>query len=137
MRGWEKVTSTDLAKLGRQPVTDLTLPQRRSKYRNVRVEVDGIMFDSKREAEHWLSLKAREQAGEIRDLKRQVRYNLICPNPERLIHYTVSEYVADFDYYVVATGEHIVSDAKGHRTREYLLKRKWLELQEGIAIVEV
>ena len=47
------------------------------KYRNKKVEVDGILFDSKKEANRYMELKLLEKAGEITDLKRQVRYELI------------------------------------------------------------
>src|SRR3989304_1590966 len=50
--------------------------KRRSKYRNVRARVDGITFDSKREAARWLVLKAMEKAGEIIYLARPVKYLL-------------------------------------------------------------
>ena len=36
-----------------------------SKYRNTKTEVDGILFDSKKEAARWLELKALEAAGKI------------------------------------------------------------------------
>lgn len=50
--------------------------QRRSKFRNVRVEIDGLKFDSKREAARWLELSMLQKAGQIKDLKRQVPFEL-------------------------------------------------------------
>jgi len=46
----------------------------RSKYRNRKTVVDGITFDSKREAARWQELKLLERAGEITELERQVEY---------------------------------------------------------------
>jgi hypothetical protein len=117
------------------------MPQRsappRSKYRNVKTTVAGLTFDSRKEAERWIVLLARQQAGEIRDLRRQVPYQLKCPTGDPLIALVVAEYLADFDYIECATNEHIVEDTKGYRTRLYVLKRKWLELQERIVIREL
>ncbi len=109
-----------------------------SKYHNVRVvTIDGEKFDSKREATHWIELKVREHAKEIRALERQVPFDLMAPLPTRDGFVVVAQYVADFVYIDCATGKQIIEDSKGTRTREYLLKRKWLELQDGIEIQEV
>jgi len=111
----------------------------KSKYRNVRTVIDGERFDSKREAEYWKELKLRERAGEIADIQRQVPFSLCCPTAGDDME--VARYIADFTYRDVnkigmQTQLHVV-DAKGHRTREYLLKKKWLELQSGVIIEEV
>ncbi len=131
--GWKDVSAADIARLTRQPAA--AAPPKRSKFKNVRCEAGGFKFDSQKEAEHWLLLRSRLANGEIRDLRRQIHYELYCPTPDRAVFAVVSEYVADYDYY--EGDQHVVSDAKGHRTREYLMKRKWLELQEGIVIREV
>jgi len=123
-------------------VTDAKTTEKKSKYRNVRTMIGGESFDSKREADYWLVLKAREQLGEIQLLRRQVRYDLNCPDETEPRHdlamsRTVAHYVADYVYYDLTDGREHVVDAKGHRTREYQLKKKWLELQDGIVIEEV
>ena len=41
-----------------------------TKYGNTRVSVDGMPFDSKREAARWQELRLMERAGEISDLRR-------------------------------------------------------------------
>jgi len=123
---------------------------KQSKYRNVRTVVDGITFDSKREAQYWAELKMRERAGDISDLERQVKFTLYTPvirqrpgNPECVhdplgvsMHHGVCNYIADFVYTDKDGQEHVV-DAKGKRTAMYALKKKWLELQSGIVIEEV
>ena len=111
-----------------------------SKMRNVRTQVDGIWFDSKAEAEYWLLLKARERRKEIRNLERQTKFALLCPSRDRAALHLVSEYVADYTFEAFEWGNwvrHVVDKKGPHRTRLYLLKRKWLELQEGIVIEEV
>lgn len=47
------------------------------KYRNKEVTVDGIPFDSKKEAHRYLELKRQEEAGEIEELQRQTVFELI------------------------------------------------------------
>ncbi|WP_416330384.1 DUF1064 domain-containing protein, partial [[Clostridium] innocuum] len=50
---------------------------KKSKYGAVKTEVDGIMFDSKREASRYQELRLLEQAGEITNLRLQVPFELI------------------------------------------------------------
>jgi hypothetical protein len=131
-RGWENATLND--------VRDRRQPVKRSKYRNVKVVVDGQTFDSKREAAYWQGLKARERNGEIANLRPQVVFALCAPDRrEKTAHFqqavVISYYVADFVY--VEAGQQHVVDAKGKRTALYALKKKWLELQDGIVIEEV
>ena len=129
--GWENVSAADLAKLGHQPA-----PAKASKYRNVRFSIDGITFDSKKEANYYVGLKARAHNGEITDLRTQVSFPLFCPAPGGLTA-IVAHYVADFVY--VERGVRHVVDIKGGkacRTQVYLLKRKWLELQDSIVVEE-
>jgi hypothetical protein len=105
----------------------------RSKYHNVKTAIDGVVFDSKREATYWCGLQARARAGEITELRRQVVFPLCCPVEDRAV--MVASYIADFCY--LENGVRHVVDAKGHRTPIYNLKRKWLRLQDGIIIEEV
>lgn len=107
-----------------------------AKYRNVKTEVDGITFDSRREAKRWQELKMMEKAGAIKLLTRQVRYTLI-PAQERDDGATERGvyYVADFEY-SQGMGR-VIEDAKGVRTADYILKRKLLLWVHGITIKEV
>lgn len=110
--------------------------QKASKFGNKKVVVNGIEFDSKREARRYLELKAMETAGEIRDLRRQVPYLLL--HSQRIDGKVVErevKYVADFVY--EQNGETVVEDAKGHRTKDYIIKRKMLLYFHGIRIREV
>lgn len=110
-----------------------------SKYKNQKTEVDGILFDSKREASRWLELKMMERAGLITDLFRQFPIKLIPAQKDengKVIERAVG-YVADFVYTDTATGKTIYEDVKGVRTKEYLLKRKMCLYFHGIRIMEV
>ena len=128
-RGWEHATPQD--------VRDRRIPTP-SKYRNVKVVIDGKVFASKREGAEYQRLKARQHVGEIGNLRCQVPFALLAPvEAERGTSVIVAHYIADFTYTEVQTGERVVVDVKGKRTQMYLLKRKWLELQTGIQIHEV
>ncbi len=117
------------------------------KYRNKRTTVDGITFDSLKEAKRWKELSLMETSGAIQDLKRQVKFVLIPAQREpdtigkrggvhkgKLLEREVS-YVADFVY--KEKGEWVVEDAKGIQTTEYIIKRKMMLYFHGIRIKEV
>jgi hypothetical protein len=96
-----------------------------SKYKNQKVVVDGIKFDSKFESERYKSLKLLEQAEVIHDLQLQVPFELI-PSFKRdgkTIRKTV--YKADF-VYRDSNDRIIVEDTKGYVTKEYAIKKKLL-----------
>ena len=143
-QGWENITATDIARMqqGRQAPAGSSAAKP-SKYRNVKTVVNGECFDSQREAEHWIALKIREGMGEITNLRRQVAYELYAPTRDADGRFSslclcIAKYIADLDYF--ENGVHIVADVKGGkatRTQVYMLKRKWLERQEGIVIREL
>lgn len=120
-----------------------------TKYKAKKIELDGITFDSKKEAKRYADLKLFERAGEIKDLQRQVKYILIPAQkePDRkgpkggIIRGKVIErecaYIADFVYQITVTGETIVEDTKGFRTAEYRIKKKMMLYFYGIRIKEV
>ena len=104
------------------------------KYRNQKTMLDGILFDSKHEAEHWAWLKILERTGQITDLKRQVHFELQEGFKFKGRSYRPITYIADFVYY--QNGQMVVEDAKGMRTEVYKIKKK-LMLYKGIEIREV
>ncbi len=106
-----------------------------SKYHSTPTEVNGIRFDSKREANRWAELRLLERAGKIEKLKRQVKY-LLIPSQYRdgkCIEREAS-YIADFVY--VKDGHLVVEDCKGFRTPEYKIKRKLMLQLYDIRLVE-
>jgi hypothetical protein len=107
----------------------------RSKYHAVPLEVDGIRFASTREARRYGELRLLERAGQIWDLTLQPSFELHAPvnNGPRLA--PVGVYRADF-VYATKDGT-VVEDAKGVRTALYRWKRKHVELEYGVRIVEV
>lgn len=106
-----------------------------SKYHSTPTEVNGIRFDSKREANRWAELRLMERAGKIQKLKRQVRY-LLIPSQYRDGKCVEREasYIADFVY--IKDGHLVVEDCKGFRTPEYRLKRKLMLERYDIRLVE-
>jgi hypothetical protein len=128
---------------------------RRHKYGAKATVLDGIRFASMREANRYAELKQLERAGQIWDLTLQPRFELhvryagsIGPaghrptlgakpwsNPPVLpAEQTIGEYVADFAY-ATATGT-VIEDAKGFKTPLYRWKKKHVEAEYGVRIVE-
>lgn len=127
--------------------------RRASKYYNIKTRaLDGTVFDSHKEARRWDELLLLQRAGKITELRRQVEYELIPAQYETYERYGKSGqrlkdgvrllerkvcYVADFVYTDAETGENIVEDAKGVRTKDYILKRKLMLAVHSIRIREV
>lgn len=107
---------------------------RTSKYHAKKTVVDGMTFDSKREADRYLVLKSMEEDGAIEDLRRQVRYKLVPAFDVDGKHYRPVFYVADFVY--VEDGKEVVEDVKGVKTDVYRLKSKLFALRYGMSIKE-
>ncbi len=110
-----------------------------SKYGAKKTNFQGIEFDSKREAERYAILRFMQMGKQIADLECQVKFVLV-PNQRdesgKVIERAVT-YVADFVYKDLRTGQKVVEDAKGVRTKEYIIKRKLMLHVHGIRIKEV
>jgi len=96
------------------------------KYHNVKTVVDGIKFDSRKEANRYCELKLLEKAGEIRELTLQESWVLIPAFTKDGKHYRAIYYVSDFSYYD-KDDKYIVEDVKGFKTAVFQLKRKMFE----------
>ena len=104
------------------------------KYNNCR----SYGFDSKKELKRFAELQALEKSGEITDLRRQVKFELIPAQKDkdgRSIERGCN-YIADFVYN--RNGEMIVEDVKSKATMTsvYVLKRKLMLHVHGIRIQE-
>lgn len=109
-----------------------------SKYRAKRVEVGGIMFDSKLEARRYQELKALEESGEISYLTLQPEFELIPRFKKNGKTYRKAVYRADFSYHELGSNKTIVEDCKGFKTDVYKLKKKLFEYRyPELEIVEV
>ena len=106
-----------------------------SKYHAIRTEVDGIVFDSKKEATRWSELTLLQKHGEIRNLERQVKYTITINNV------LICRYYADFRYEDCKLGnEVVVEDVKGIKNGSaysmFRIKKKLMRAVYGIEILE-
>lgn len=117
-----------------------------NKYHNRKVETfDGTFHDSRKEAVRWTHLKLMERAGNITDLKRQVKFVLIPTqygmdaNGKRKLLEKECYYKADFTY--KENGKLVVEDVKGYKGggayKLFVIKRKLMLQVHGIQIKEV
>lgn len=108
--------------------------QKKSKFHNEPVTVDGIRYDSRNEARRHAFLKLMERAGEITNLRYHVKFELIPQiTKEEIVHLKTKDkvvtkvaqsaryYEADF-VYTNKKGEEIVEDFKGQETDLFKFK---------------
>lgn len=123
----------------------------RSKYRNTKVEYQGIKFDSKREMQRYIILKDAENKGVISDLRMQVKFELIPAVKETYIQHLKTKdkectrtlqlpitYTCDFAY--IKDNELVIEDVKISKSmlpKEYVLKKKMMLALKGIHIREI
>lgn len=107
---------------------------RASKYHAKKTVVDGIEFDSAKEAKRYAKLREMEEAGEIQDLRLQVPFELLPSFECDGVKYRGMRYIADFVYY--RDGKQVVEDVKGVKTPEYKLKKKLMAYINHINIEE-
>ncbi len=106
--------------------------RKRPKFGNVKTVLDGIVFDSSKEARRYVVLRYRQTVGEISELELQKEFPLEV-NGEK-----IASYFADFVY--KEKGELVVEDVKSSHTRKlpvYRLKKKLMKSIHGIEIREV
>ena len=106
--------------------------KRKSKYNNKKTNIDGITFDSKKEAMRYLELKPLFKTGAIKDLKLQTKFPMMHEGKK------ICDYVSDFDY-LEPNGDdwsYIVEDVKGVKTSIYRLKKKMMLIFHNIKVIE-
>lgn len=102
-----------------------------NKYRNKKITIDGISFDSTKEAKRWQELKLLERGGVISELERQIKF------PFKINGELICTYICDFSY--VENGRHIIEDVKSSYTAKlpvYRIKKKLLKAIYGLEIIE-
>lgn len=110
-----------------------------TKYRAIKTTVDGITFDSKREANRYGTLKMMEKSGIITHLQLQPQFDCFVNQVK------VCTYKADFQYIMPngrglqgQEGCMVVEDVKGFATPIYKLKKKLVEAcYPGVKIEEI
>ena len=113
----------------------------KNKFNAVKKTVDGIKFDSTREAKRYEELKLLERAGKIKDLEVQPVYTLVksvkYKNAKRAKPAMV--YTADFRYWDIEKGELVVEDVKSVATAkltDYIMRRHMMLAFHGIEVLE-
>lgn len=113
---------------------------RKNKYFNKKVYYEddkrgALVFDSKKEFQHYLLLKERESKGEIQELELQKTF-LLIPSMKKKeykaldgsIVYQEAErkcsYITDFYYYDLNLKTYVAEDSKGMKLKDYIIKRK-------------
>lgn len=125
MRGWEKVTMTELnSKLQKSGHKVLKTEEEKKGgvkwFNNKKVQVDGIVFDSKLEYQVYQLLKHEQRNGKISDLKVHDKIEL-CINGV-----SVTTYEPDFTYKTI-DGKDVIHEVKGKWTDYALLKNKFFK----------
>lgn len=121
------------------------------KYKNKKIEIDGIKFDSTKEGKRYLVLKQALEEGKIQDLKLQVKYELIPSIKEEYVEHLKTKdkiktrtlqlpitYTCDFQY--TKDGELVVEDVKASPKmlpKEFVLKEKLMFWKHRIKIKKV
>ena len=103
----------------------------KNKFNAIKTTIDGIQFDSRREARRWQELKLLERAGEIEHLERQVKFALTVEG----VH--IANYTADFRYWTKAPKMRVVEDVKSGPTakkRDFVLIRKLMRAVHNVDI---
>ena len=123
----------------------------KNKYQAKKTYANGMVFDSIKEADRYFSLYVLERAGKIKNLRRQVKFELLPTQYETFPRYSDKTgkrltdgkraiekgctYIADFVY--EENGKTIVEDTKGFKTEAYKIKKKMMLYFHGIKIREV
>mgnify|MGYP003635012778 FL=1 len=102
-----------------------------NKYNAKKTEFMGFKFDSKWEAERYGQLSSMSLAGVVKDLQRQIKYDIVINDQK------ICRYIADFVYILVnedGSEEEIVEDAKGVQTTDFIIKKKLMKAIYNINI---
>lgn len=105
-----------------------------SKYGNKETEYKGVKYHSKKEAEYAMLLDTLFKASNSKD--RVIDYQIQVPYKIYLNEKYICKYLADF-VVKYADGREEVVDVKGVKTQTYKLKKKLVEAQYNIQIIEV
>lgn len=128
---------------------------KKRKYKNKKTVVDGISFDSQKESKRYLFLKDLENKGIIKDLQRQVKFELIpAIKKEETVFLKTKQktvkkteqlpitYTCDFLYTKVEDDTLVIEDVKASKNyaavdKVYVIKKKMMRALKGLTIKEV
>lgn len=135
----EEISTEDLSPA---ELKELLKGKKGHKYGAKKTEVDGFLFDSKRESEFYAELKVRERIGEIWALELQPRFPCVVNGV------LICTYIADFLYMEttleplengkkLVVDRKVLVDVKGVKTPIYRIKKKLVSALFNITITEV
>ena len=108
-----------------------------SKFGNKKTLIDGIWFDSKKEANRYIELKLLQSAKIIRNLMTQQVFELAPSVVIQGRKRPPLRYKADFTYFDDRQqGQFVVEDTKGFKTEGYKIKRHLMKAVHDIEILE-
>ena len=96
-----------------------------NKYHNIKTDVNGVKFDSAKEANYYADLLLLQKAGEVTAIELQPKFVLHPGYMRGRKKIRPITYIADFRV-TYKDGRVVVVDAKGVSTREYQNKVKML-----------
>lgn len=97
---------------------------RYNKYRNIKTVIDGIKFDSKKEAARYQELLLMQKAGAISSLELQPSFELVGSVLWNGKNLRARKYRADFKYFDEFSRKTVVEDVKGVLTDVYKIKKQ-------------
>ena len=134
------MTSISLAEYHKQYGGGRKTATRRNKFNAVKIEKDGMTFDSQKEYKRYIELTAQMQRGEIQDLRCQVKFEL-APKVKIAGEKRAKpalRYYADFTY--LRNGVQIVEDVKSAATKKlasFRNKKHLMKTVHGIDVREI
>lgn len=99
-----------------------------NKYGAIKTEYNGVVYDSKAEANRATELDLLVRTKVIENVQRQVKFPVVINGVKVFV------YIADFTYQYTGTGLTVIEDVKGVRTAMFNLKKKCVEAQYGVTI---
>jgi hypothetical protein len=134
----KKIIRYPIPKRMNNPITSEE-EKKKSKYGNKKVVIDGIKFDSKKEANRYLELRLMEDTDYIKDLELQKKFELIPKYEINGRKVRAMNYICDFYYYDILKDKYIVEDvkpSKNFQTEVYKIKKKIFMYKYKIEITE-
>lgn len=109
---------------------------RANKYGARKTCIDGHVFDSRREADRYATLKQMQDVGLIESLELQPAFPIII-NDKQVYHESGRKLIVKLDFRYRQNGKVVVEDSKGARPRDWSFRKAIVQAIYGIKVVEV
>lgn len=127
MTTWDELPTHLLSKVRTDSAMKVDIPKvaPETKFNNQKTDVDGIRFDSRKEAKYYEDLLWLQRTGTVKSIELQPEF-VLQPGYEREGK-KIRPIIYRADFKVTEADGHIYYvDTKGMRTQVYLLKKKML-----------